>query len=94
MILAAVAIVATIVATALVLVGLWRRYCRAAGRAIELGGWLWRLYTQLSLRAKIKQMMSLYQVVTRLSQVYELQLPAPVVALLEANPDPDPFPSH
>lgn len=51
MILAALAIVAT----ALVLVGLWRRCRRAAGRAIELGGWLWRLYTQLSLRAKIKQ---------------------------------------
>ena len=61
---------------------------------VELVGWVGRLYTQLSLRAKIKQMMSLYQVVTRLSQVYELQLPAPVVALLETNPDPDPFPSH
>ena len=51
MILAALATVAT----ALVLVGLWRRCRRAAGRAIELGGWMWRLYTQLSLRAKIKQ---------------------------------------
>ena len=92
-------VIAVFVAAAAGLVGhrlgLWRR-CRHrfSRRTVELVGWAGRLYTQLSLRAKIKQMMSLYQVVTRITQVYELQLPAPVVALLEANPDPDPFPSH
>jgi hypothetical protein len=64
--------------------GLWRR-CRHrfSRRTVELVGWVGRLYTQLSLRAKIKQMMSLYQVVTRITQVYELQLPPPVVALAQ-----------
>ena len=41
------------------------------------------VYTRLSLRAKFKQMVSFYQVVTRISEVYELQLPARVRQLLE-----------
>ena len=83
LLLAVLAIVAVVAAAAGLLV-LWRRLRhRLPLRAIALAGWLWRVYTQLSLRAKIKQMMSFYQVATRITQVYDLQLPERVKRLLE-----------
>jgi hypothetical protein len=83
LLLTVLAIVA-VVAAASGLLTLWRRLRhRLPLRAIELVGWMWRVYTQLSLRAKVKQMMSFYQVATRITQVYDLQLPEQVVRLLE-----------
>ena len=62
------------------LLSLWMRLRhRLPLRVIAMLGWLWRLYTQLSLRAKIKQMMSFYQVATRITEVYDLELPGAVV---------------
>ena len=62
------------------LLSLWMRLRhRLPLRVIAMAGWLWRLYTQLSLRAKIKQMMSFYQVATRITEVYDLELPGAVV---------------
>ena len=67
------------------LLSLWMRLRhRLPLRVIAMLGWLWRLYTQLSLRAKIKQMMSFYQVATRITEVYDLELPGAVVRLLES----------
>lgn len=37
--------------------------------------WVWGVYAQLSLGAKIKQLLAFIQVVTRLAEVHELQLP-------------------
>ena len=55
LLLTVLAIVAVVVAAAGLLT-LWRRLRhRLPLRAIALAGWLWRVYTQLSLRAKIKQ---------------------------------------
>ena len=67
------------------LLSLWVRLRhRLPLRVLATLGWLWRLYTQLSLRAKIKQMMSFYQVATRITEVYDLELPGAVVRLLES----------
>ena len=76
--------IVAVVGAAVGLLTLWRRLRhRLPLRTVALAGWLWRVYTQLSLRAKIKQMMSFYQVATRITQVYDLQLPERVVQLLE-----------
>ena len=43
------------------LLTLWMRLRhRLPPRVIAMAGWLWRLYTQLSLCAKIKQVTSFY----------------------------------
>ena len=83
LLLTVLAIVAVVAAVA-GLLALWRRLRhRLPLWAAALAGGLWRVYKQLSLRAKIKQMMAFYQVVTRITQVYDLQLPERVVRLLE-----------
>ena len=43
---------------------------------------LWRLYTQLSLRAKGKQLLGFYQVATRVASVYDVPMPDAVKQLL------------
>ena len=47
-----------------------------------LSRWLARMYSQLSLRAKAKQLLGLYQVATRISDVYEVSMPGAMARLL------------
>ena len=65
------------------LVGLvWRCRGRTPRRLQAVLRSAWKFYAQLSLRAKFKQMLSFYQVVSRISEVYEVQLPAKVQQLI------------
>ena len=67
--------------------------CRRLVRGSAIGGLLLHprvflnssvsLIVRMSLRAKVKQIISFYQVVTRISEVYEIQLPAEVRQLLD-----------
>ena len=62
----------------------FRRFVQGtAGFFLRLRVFLWEVYKRLSPRSKLKQLLSFYQVVTRITEVYELQLPAKVRQLLE-----------
>lgn len=65
--------------TLLGLLGVWWCYKPRPPRRLQaIFRWLWGVYAQLSLGAKIKQLMSFFQVVTRLAEVHQLQLPTQV----------------
>jgi len=65
--------------TLLGLLGVWWRCKLQTPRRIQaMFRWVWGVYAQLSLGAKIKQLLAFYQVVTRLADVHELQLPTQV----------------
>ena len=57
---------------------LWCCKPRPPRRLQAMFRWVWGVYAQLSLGAKIKQLMSFFQVVTRLAEVHQLQLPMQV----------------
>ena len=63
---------------------LWARFQphRNVPAIARLGGWAWRLFSQLALRAKLKQMLAFYQVATRISDVYVIPMPEAVERLL------------
>ena len=44
--------------------------------------WLTRMHSQLSLRAKVKQLLGLYQIATQISAVYEVSMPEAMARLL------------
>ena len=56
----------------------WRCKLRPPRRLQAMFRWVWGVYAQLSLGAKIKQLLAFIQVVTRLAEVHELQLPTQV----------------
>ena len=63
---------------------LWFRFKphHRIGRLAKLGQRLSRLYNQLSLRAKGKQLLGFYQVATRVASVYDVPMPESVKQLL------------
>ena len=70
------------IVTLLALLGvLWCCKPRPPRRLQAMFRWAWGVYAQLSLGAKIKQLMSFFQVVTRLAEVHQLQLPTQVYNL-------------
>mgnify|MGYP003329827003 CR=1 FL=1 len=58
-----------VVAAAVVALWVWRKPHRTVPAIARLGGWAWRLFAQLSLRAKLKQMLSFYQVATAMPMI-------------------------
>ena len=48
----------------------------------KLSRWLARMYSQLSLRAKAKQLLGFYQIATQISDVYEVSMPEAMARLL------------
>tara|TARA_B110001452_G_scaffold198840_1_gene168798 strand:+ start:450 stop:1427 length:978 start_codon:yes stop_codon:yes gene_type:complete len=58
-----------------------KRYLKVPALS-KLSRWLARMYSQLSLRAKAKQLLGLYQVATRISEVYEVSMPDAMARLL------------
>ena len=78
----AIAISVIVAVAAVVAVWAWRKPHRTVPAIARLGGWAWRLFAQLALRAKLKQMLSFYQVATRISDVYVIPMPEAVERLL------------
>ena len=78
-----------VLAAFLALLGLlgvwWRCKMRPPRRLQAMFRWVWGVYAQLSLGAKIKQLLAFYQVVTRLAEVHELQLPMQVPFIDRCN---------
>ena len=63
----------------------WRCKMRPPRRLQAMFRWVWGVYAQLSLGAKIKQLLAFIQVVTRLAEVHELQLPTQVCSSTNCN---------
>ena len=80
---APLAIVISAIVVAAVVIPLWARLkpLRNVPILARVGGWAWRLFSQLALRAKLKQMLAFYQVATRISDVYVIPMPEAVERL-------------
>ena len=82
---AAPLVIGIVVALVVVVIALlWARFQphRNVRALAKLGDRLSRLFAQLSLRPKLKQLLSFYQVATRVSSVYDVPMPAAVANLL------------